>query len=639
MIDKSNQDALLEQYARLPESYQPVWGVDESRGLARRECDDRVAVMLPLIESLPANRPFRILDVGCAQGYFSFALKQRFSELGRDVEIVGVDYLIDNVEFCRLVAEYHQLDVRFIHDHFDGAFFERHDLGQFDIVLALNVLHHIRALDGEVAACAALQAIQHHSRVLVCEIAQSKEALDWVGSSWHASDDELLHGYPFRRKLAEFSTHLTDVKRPLYACSESLAWVAGRWFAFSQTLDRSHGGVSDAFAGQRRFLLGDGIIVKSYRGDGRYGEFNREELKFEREALTELASEAERYPALLADEDDGERLWLVRETLPGQLLSDRLCSDETLDAEDIVLELLQELARLETSGFFHSDIRCWNALWRDGQVRMIDFGALRKEATPLHRVALSAVLLEIAERKIRHAEPFYKSLQPLDSYPLTWRPLVQFLIEKPQKEFSYAVAVSVFELRHASSQVIVGDTQNYPSSDILTALNDEHCSTFVDLSTHAEESLLNYERAARHAEALAAELAKVTANIASERQAVKNAATEADTYSNSLAHELDLARRRASVSEEYAASLSARLDEMQKEQEATRELLQSETQRLATESHGYDQQAKQLEEQAQRFHSESLVLKAEIQRLEAALAALRQRFRALKIIWPRSTKD
>ncbi|MER3547039.1 MAG: hypothetical protein C4338_05325, partial [Rhodanobacteraceae bacterium] len=405
------REQLLQAYAALPEGYQPAWGLDETRNAARRGSADRFALVCEHVAAMPGTKPLRVLDIGCAQGYFALGLAAQLHERG--VEVVGVDSLQDNVRFCERLAEYHGLKARFIHDRFDAGFFERHALGEFDAVLALNVLHHIRELDGTDAAENALAAIRAHSRVLFCELAQASEALEWVGA-WHDSDHALLGGYAFRRKLGEFATHLTQVRRPLYACSNSLACVQVRWFAFDRVQDRAHPGVPDRFAGQRRFFIGKKNIVKAYRGDGDFGKFNRAELKTEAEVLQALAGEPQRYPPLLAQADDGDTLWLARGMLPGTLVSELVESGADFDRADVIRALLEELAHLEKRGWHHADIRAWNMLWHGKTLRLIDFGSMTRTPHPLHRVALAAVLRELAQGRLSHRQPYYAAVHPVD---------------------------------------------------------------------------------------------------------------------------------------------------------------------------------------------------------------------------------
>lgn len=542
---------LLAAHAALPEPYQPAWGLDASRGVARRDCDDRLAVVLPPLEALPCEGTIRILDLGCAQGYFTLAIAHALAKRGRDFEIVGVDYLEDNVRFCEALAAYHDLPARFVHAPVDSDFIGGVASEGRDVVLALNVLHHVQRQQGEVASV--LGAIRAHSRVAFCELAQREEALEWVGA-WHADDDQLLGAYAFRRRLASFPTHLGDVRRPLYVCSDTQAWVGDRWSEFDRATERSHAGVPDAFAGERRFLFGRTEVVKAYRGEGSHGAFNRAELEAEAAALAILSDEPNRYPAVLGRSDDGDTVWLVRGLLPGELLSTCIDGGERIDRAAVVRGLLGELAHLESRGFHHSDLRCWNVLVTGDCVRLIDFGALVGEPSPLHRVALAAVLLEIAKGRLCHEQPFYAALHPLSAYPAAWRGLVRYLLETPQRTFRFARALEALDRAGLRT-----DAPLAPAADVMVATAQEQAGGFRRLQEH----LAGYERR------LAA-TAKEFADAAAERVALESARREAEAHAISLANAL-------AESQQYAESLEARLTREAADAVAQRKALESST--------------------------------------------------------------
>ncbi|HET7561556.1 MAG TPA: class I SAM-dependent methyltransferase [Rhodanobacteraceae bacterium] len=584
-------EQLLETHAGLPEAYQPAWGLPESTARSQRQCEDRFAIVRDAVMALPADRPLRILDVGCAQGYFSLGLKSELQRHGRQAEVLGVDYLEDNVRFCRALAEFHGLDVRFMHDRFDAGFFERHGLADFDVVLALNVVHHIRELDGAAAADETLSAIRAHSTVLLCEIAQPQEALDWI-ADWHSSDDAMLRGFAFRRRLGTFATHLTEVKRPLYGCSNRLAYVGGRWFDFDRVLDRAHPGVPDRFAGQRRFFIGPHSIVKACRTTGDFGAFNRAELEQEAQVLEALRDEPSRYPPLLAQADDGNESWLARGIVPGVLVSELIEKGASFDRAAMVRALLDELAHLQGCGFYHADLRAWNMLWDGNTLRLIDFGSMQRQDSPLHRAALAAVLAEIARGKLSHAQPWYAAVHPLSSYPPEWHGMVRYLAGCPQAGFSFAEAR--IRLDEVHDQTDSGGLT--VCAELLAACADAQVEGFARSRAHVDDLELSLSRARLHAESLERDLRRVTSDAVGEREAFLQKMADANRYASSL--EEQIARETAAARAEREAAQAA-----------------------LAEATAY---AKSLEEERARLKEQA-----------GQLERMRRRFRLLRPFWPR----
>lgn len=592
----ATREQLLEAYAALPEAYQPAWGIVETAEQARRGSADRFALVSRYIAALPGDGALRVLDIGCAQGYFSLGLCAELKKLGRTVEMIGADSLESNVRFCERLAGYHGIEARFIHGRFDEDFFAQHQLARFDAILALNVLHHIRQLQGGGAAeDAALATIRAHSRVLFCEIAQAEESLEWV-DDWHESDHGLLRGYAFRRRLGEFKTHLTKIPRPLYACSDELACVDGRWFGFARMLDRAHPGVSEHFAGQRRFFIGSDTIVKAYRTDGDFGEFNRTELTTEAEVLKALADEPRRYPALLAQADDGDTAWLARGLLPGRLLSESIEAGDNLDPVALARALLVELARLEQRGLHHADLRAWNVLCHGDELRLIDFGSMVRKPHPLHRVALAAVIRELADRDCSHPQPWYEAVHPLENIPGNLVPLLRYLYGAPQAGFSHAEALQLLDRGGV-------DPYNAPlvvASDVLQACAEAQCKAFARVSEHAGNLQVALAGAAGHAESLDAELKRVT------RDAITEHATAQAALADAAAH---------------AQSLDAELKKVTRDAVAERAAAQAALADAADYNSTLQSQRRELEQR--------------LKENEQALARMQARFRAFKAFWPR----
>lgn len=68
-----NNVRLSEAIEKLPEIYQPIYGYEEIGKSSSRKCADRLIYIRNIYEKLKnkLGRDLKVLDIGCAQGYFS----------------------------------------------------------------------------------------------------------------------------------------------------------------------------------------------------------------------------------------------------------------------------------------------------------------------------------------------------------------------------------------------------------------------------------------------------------------------------------------------------------------------------------------------------------------------------------------
>ncbi|MEX2298759.1 MAG: methyltransferase domain-containing protein [Dongiaceae bacterium] len=84
----------------------------------------------------PAAMPGRsVFDIGCMYGFFCFEAEDRGA-----TQCVGADIDPENVRKCRLLAEARGSKAQFVHFDIEGDEIPQ----QFDYMLCLNVLHHLR---------------------------------------------------------------------------------------------------------------------------------------------------------------------------------------------------------------------------------------------------------------------------------------------------------------------------------------------------------------------------------------------------------------------------------------------------------------------------------------------------------------
>ena len=134
-----NQAEVSKLVNSLPEIYQPIFGHPELSLKVSRSCSDRLQHFLPLVRAYAAflNRPIRVLDVGCAQGYYSLSMATE------GCSVTGIDFLDANVRICAALAAERGFSNALFFAVSIEDFIDKVELGQFDLVLGLSVFHHI----------------------------------------------------------------------------------------------------------------------------------------------------------------------------------------------------------------------------------------------------------------------------------------------------------------------------------------------------------------------------------------------------------------------------------------------------------------------------------------------------------------
>ena len=358
--------------AALPEVYQPIYGHEELSLSVSRNSQDRLhdirAAYVAVEQCI--GRPLRVLDLGCAQGYFSLKL----AAMGATV--LGVDYQGANVAVCRaLAAENPGMKVRFEEASVESVL-ENVSPGEYDLVLGLSVFHHIVHAHGQDTVAGWLTALAGNVEAAVFELALASEPPYWAASQ--AEDERsLLAGFSFVHELARNPTHLSGISRPLFFASNQIWYAGGAANRFSSWKDQSHSLAGSVHRGTRRYFLGDGFIARIFRLERFLGKANRGEIEQEAAFLANPPPAFAPVAKLLAWGVDEHEAWLVREALPGELLIDLVQGGHPFDARRVIRDVLVQLSALEAAGLFHNDVRVWNVIvGPDGGAALIDYGAI-----------------------------------------------------------------------------------------------------------------------------------------------------------------------------------------------------------------------------------------------------------------------
>lgn len=425
--------------AALPEKYQPIFAHPELSDGSSRDCQDRFALIRECARRLQEEigRPLRVLDLGCAQGFFSLSLAAD----GHCVH--GVDFLDLNVHVCEALAQEHpSFKATFEHGTVEEVI-ERLQPGEFDLVLGLSVFHHLVHARGIVAVSELCRTLSEAVGAGIFELALREEPLYWA-PSLPQEPAELLASFAFTRLLSRQATHLSAVSRPLIFAS-SRFWYAGDAVGeFTSWSGESHAHGRGTHQQSRRYYFGQNTFVKKMTlGMGGRAEINLQEFHNESQFLR---SPPASYPAprlLLALNDESD-LYLARERMEGRLLSELIDEGAPYDSDQVISELLNQLVMLEREGLYHNDVRCWNVLVSpDGHATLIDYGAISTNASDcswLGDLLLSFLITtrEIVERRIVPSNPGREPALSFATLPPRYRNAFIALFSQEQARWTFA---------------------------------------------------------------------------------------------------------------------------------------------------------------------------------------------------------
>ncbi|WP_040941828.1 methyltransferase domain-containing protein [Xanthomonas campestris] len=419
MIESLNIGALV---AALPEKYQPIFAHPELSDGSSRGCEDRLVLIRQCAQRLQhaLGRPLRVLDLGCAQGFFSLNLAAD----GHTVH--GVDFLDLNVNVCKaLAAENPACAATFEHGTVEDVI-DRLEHDECDLVLGLSVFHHLIHDKGILKVSALCRKLSETTSAGIYELALREEPLYWAPS---LSQDpaELLSSYAFLRLLSQQQTHLSAVSRPLYFASSRFWYVDGAIGNFTSWSSESHAHGRGTHLQSRRYYFSEQSFVKKMTlGVGERAEINLQEFVNEVEFL---GNPPESYPAprLIASLNDSRDLFIARSMMNGRLLSQAIDDGAAYDADEIIAQILAQLVLLERAGLYHNDVRCWNILIApEGRAVLIDYGAI--SANPFDCSWLDDLLLsflitvkEILERKVVPSSPSREPALDFMTLPARYR--------------------------------------------------------------------------------------------------------------------------------------------------------------------------------------------------------------------------
>ncbi|WP_337029852.1 methyltransferase domain-containing protein [Pantoea agglomerans] len=453
---------------KLPEVYQPIFKHPEFTAQASRSCLDRLERISSVYNyiSEEKGRPLKVLDLGCAQGFFSLNL----AELGAIV--TAIDYSQPNIDVCnKLASENNNLKVEFFLGSIETVINERVMEGEFDLVLGLSVFHHLVYEHGADFVFDLFQQLSSKVETGIFEFALNTEPLYWAESQ-PKDPRELIECYSFSHYLSMYGTHLSSVERPLFFASNKYWHIEDMYGVIETYMQRSHQLDNFYHGNNRRYFFSENKTIKIFL-DNESGTNHKEILN--ESLFLQKEIKGFRTAKLISYGNFEHESWMVRTTIPGKLLLDVIINNENYDDEKIISDLLEQVTILEKNGLYHNDLRPWNILiGDDGLVYIIDYGSISSQVLDgddLYGQLLSFFVLikEIAQHRIREQgsqrPPF---ISPYD-FPEKYQKCLSLIWAMPSQKWSFQ---SVEEAFNNSSDMQV----DVPVSAML----ESHLSTTVN---------------------------------------------------------------------------------------------------------------------------------------------------------------
>lgn len=396
------EQSISELVEQLPEVYQPIFKHPEFNAQASRTraCFDRLETITSFYDyiSKDKGRPLKVLDLGCAQGFFSLNLA------ARGASVTAVDYSQPNINVCnKLADENNGLNIEFLLGSIETIIRESVKEQEYDLVLGLSVFHHLVYEHGADYVFGLFEELSSKIETGIFEFALNSEPLYWADAQ-PEEPRQLIESYTFNHNLSMHGTHLSVVERPLYFASNKYWSVGGNYGVIEHAMRRSHQLDNYYHGDKRRYYFSDNKIIKIFLKDATNCNFN--ELKNE-SVFLERKIEGFRSSDLLCYGSNESESWLVRTSTPGRLLLDIIMAGDEYDDEKIVADILEQISLLEENGLYHNDLRPWNILLGDdGKVHVIDYGSIStriSDGDDLYGQILSffALIKEIAHHSIR----------------------------------------------------------------------------------------------------------------------------------------------------------------------------------------------------------------------------------------------
>jgi O-antigen chain-terminating methyltransferase len=392
---------------KLPEVYQPIYKNPDLSTNVSRKSYDRLAYISKAIKEYSAflGRKLNVLDIGCSQGFFSFSI----AENGHNV--VGIDYLKENIEFCNeLKKSFPEYKINFLTSNLLDFCNEKKNNLNFDIVLGLSVFHHLihENQNGIDLAKKIINNLINDENCGIFEFALSTEPVYWAKSQPKNIND-LINNIRYNNFFVEQKTHLSSIQRPLIFSSNKYIYLRNNFYKIENYMTSSHELENFSHQGTRKYFFYHNNFLKTFnlnnkdRSSLNLKEYNNEvaflqkKLKFNK-------------PKINFCEKNSFQAFISRDYIKGERL-DLFLKKNKFNPNLIFKEILRILSELDSENYFCTDIRLWNFVINDNKLNIIDYGSFEpKENNNLQEFTLKKdivlIIYELFNNKLSRTIPF-----------------------------------------------------------------------------------------------------------------------------------------------------------------------------------------------------------------------------------------
>lgn len=454
---------LKELVKSLPEIYQPIYGHPEFINNPSRQCTDRLIEIEKIYDLLCAHysRPLKILDLGCSQGFFSFSLAEK------GAVVYGIDNNPQNISLClALKDELEHLDVRIEQKNIEEVLSSLKE-NSYDMVIGLSVFHHLIHQHGLEYVQDLIHKTCNASGLLIVEAALKDEGIYW-SSSLPSSPIDWFDKVDFSRKISSHSTHLSKVSRPMFFASNRFVATSKNIYEFSTFRDSSHDESTNTFQYSRKYFFGDGFVAKQYLYRHSMIETNKQDYLNECNFLTKSNVPSFRMAKIIENEELDDDAITIMELIKGDSLIELIKKNQIMDPQFLLLDILNQLACLESCGYYHDDLRSWNIIISESnEAYLIDYASVSKIKSNCNwpdNIYFSFLIFayELLYSKPIPPVPFRQlSISPL-SFTGEFRKVVECLWEIPVSKWSFE---KINELMLNANKLVSID--NLSASDIV----------------------------------------------------------------------------------------------------------------------------------------------------------------------------